>query len=331
MAAFTTRTLDQSLKRGNRRAALNQWWTTRPKYEINLGTTAISGTPIQIVSDGADLWVSNNLNEVARVRASDGKLLETWTTPTATSGVLVAMGRIFLTAPLSDNGRLYMIDPSQPPGTVTTVADTLGKGARAITFDGARIWTANTYFGAGQEGSISIITPGPTLPWAVTNITTHFDGPIGILFDGTNIWVVDTGFNTLFKLDSNGNVLQQVSISGPGGANFPAFDGTNIWVPHSVGATVGSITVVRAATAQVVATLTGNGLDEPTSIAFDGERMLVTNFEGDSVSLWKAADLTPIGTFPTSSLGTLTNPLSACSDGLNFWITLVGTNEIARF
>src|SRR5688572_31852897 len=28
MAAFTTRTLDQSLKRGSRRAALDQFWTT---------------------------------------------------------------------------------------------------------------------------------------------------------------------------------------------------------------------------------------------------------------------------------------------------------------
>src|ERR1700741_3147150 len=27
MAAFITRTMDQSLKRGSRRAALNQWWT----------------------------------------------------------------------------------------------------------------------------------------------------------------------------------------------------------------------------------------------------------------------------------------------------------------
>jgi hypothetical protein len=29
MAAFTTRTLDQSLRRGSQRAALGQWWTSR--------------------------------------------------------------------------------------------------------------------------------------------------------------------------------------------------------------------------------------------------------------------------------------------------------------
>src|SRR3977135_2786033 len=42
MAAFVTRTLDQSLKRGNKRASLQQFWTTTPNYlpaEGGLGTT----------------------------------------------------------------------------------------------------------------------------------------------------------------------------------------------------------------------------------------------------------------------------------------------------
>jgi hypothetical protein len=75
MAAFTTRTLDQSLKRGNRRAALNQWWTTKPCYSFNLGTTLIGArsSPNLIKSDGADLWVANEANFISRVRASDGK------------------------------------------------------------------------------------------------------------------------------------------------------------------------------------------------------------------------------------------------------------------
>jgi hypothetical protein len=78
----------------------------------------------------------------------------------------------------------------------------------------------------------------------------------------------------------------------------------------------------------VLATLTGNGLDDPFTAAFDGERILVTNISGNSVSLWKAADLTPLGTFPT---GAGTGPFGACSDGLNFWITLSITDKLARF
>jgi hypothetical protein len=78
----------------------------------------------------------------------------------------------------------------------------------------------------------------------------------------------------------------------------------------------------------VLATLTDNGLAGPTTAAFDGERILVTNLFGHSVSLWKATDLTPLGNFPT---GAGTGPLGACSDGLNFWLTLAGTDKLARF
>ena len=114
---------------------------------------------------------------------------------------------------------------------------------------------------------------------------------------------------------------------------FPVFDGTNIWVPNRAS---NSVTVVRVkssdgnplAQAFVVATLTGNGLNEPYSAAFDGQRVLVTNFSGDSVSLWKATDLAPLGSF-TAPSGS--SPFGACSDGINFWITLSGTDKLARF
>src|SRR6266850_1875848 len=78
MAAFVTRTLDQSLKRGNRRAALQQWWT--PTDAGALQTVHISA-PNDITCDGADLWVPTYAvsGTVSRVRASDGKLLGTWT------------------------------------------------------------------------------------------------------------------------------------------------------------------------------------------------------------------------------------------------------------
>ena len=72
----------------------------------------------------------------------------------------------------------------------------------------------------------------------------------------------------------------------------------------------------------------GNGLSSPREAVFDGERILVTNLTGGSVSLWKASDLTPIGTFPT---GTGTQTYGACSDGVNFWITLRSTDRLARF
>jgi hypothetical protein len=299
----------------SRRAILDQFWT--PRNDTVLGSTTVGSEPLLVRSDGADLWVANiNSNSVSRVRASDGKLLETWTGATSAYAVLVAMGRVFVTGGPIGQGQLYRIDPSQAAGPVATVASNLGASPSGIAFDGARIWTAN------QSGSVSIVTPGATLPWSVTTVT-GFAGLVGILYDGANIWVTDFGAGTLLRLDGSGAIQQTVAVG-----TFPAspiFDGTDIWVPNSGS---GSVSVVRASSGTVVATLTGNGLNGPRAAAFDGQRVLITNPGGNSVSLWRAADLTPLGSVAT---GASTFPLGACSDGVNFWITLNGANKLARF
>jgi len=325
MAAFITRTLDQSLKRGSRRAALDQYWT--PTDSTGLGLTTVGDLPLLVASDGADLWVANaSSNSVSRVRASDGKKQDPdWTGATAAAGVLVAKGLIFVTGQ-TNPGKLYQINPSQPAGAVTPLTNSLGAAPAGIAFDGARVWTANF----GPPGSVSIVTL--TNPVSVTTVTTGFSEPVGILYDGANIWVTDAGDNTLKKLDSNGNVLQPPGVTVGGRPEFPVFDGTNIWVPSELSNTV---TVVRAASGAVLATLSGNGLDVPAAAAFDGQRILVTN-QGGGVSLWKAADLTPLSLPSGISMGTGTNPFGACSDGLNFWVTLKDPDptipgKLARF
>jgi hypothetical protein len=317
MAAFLSRTVDRVLKRGSRRAALDQFWTTQ--NDTVLGLTTVGSSPGLLKSDGADIWVGNTGATVSRVRGSDGKLLETWTGAANASGVLVAMGRILVTG-LTSPGNLYSIDPSQAAGGVTTAASNLGNNTQSIAFDGARVWTANQ----GAPGSVSIVTPGATIPWSVTTVTTGFSVPIGALYDGTNVWITDFAAGTLLKLDSAGAILQTVTVET--NPVIPVFDGTNIWVPNNGS---NSVSVVRASSGAVLQTLTVNGLSGPVAAAFDGERVLVTNKIGNSVSLWKAADLTPLGSFAT---GSSTSPTGACSDGVNFWITLQGgANKLARF
>jgi DNA-binding beta-propeller fold protein YncE len=314
MAAFVTRTMDQSVKRSSRRAALDQFWTIQG--EGYLGLTNIGESPRLVKSDGADLWVANSESgTVSRVRASDGKLLGSWTGATSAYGVLIAMGKVFITGD-SNPASLYQIDPTQPPGAVTTLTSGLGAYPHGIAFDGQRIWTAN--FG----GSVSIVTLNPL---AVTSVTTGLVLPEGILYDGANIWVTDAADNTLKKLDSSGNIL--LSISAGQFPRHPAFDGTNIWVPNTFSDTMSVVRATGAFAGTVIATLSGNGLGQPFQAAFDGERILVTN-NLNSVSLWKASDLAPIGTFPA---GNGTSPFGACSDGLNFWITFRVTDKLARF
>lgn len=105
-------------------------------------------------------------------------------------------------------------------------------------------------------------------------------------------------------------------------------DGANIWVPNGMDS---SITVVSASSGAIVATIpadASNKLSGPVQTAFDGERVLVTNFNSDSVTLYRAADLSFIANV---SLGTSSHPFGACSDGINFWVVLNGTHHLVRF
>jgi hypothetical protein len=325
MAAFLSRTVDGVLKRGSRRAALRQFWDVQNAQNLLL-TVTLGAAPSMVEFDGADLWVSLLGGKVGRVRASDGKLLETWTgVNDKPNGIALAMGRVFIATAGQSNGltgRLMQIDPAEVAGAATTVATNLPQFAFGLAFDGGRFWTTNL------DGTVSIVTPGATVPWTVTTTAGGYQIPNGILYDGSNVWITDLLPGTLLKLNASGGVLQTVTVGD--GPNLPVFDGSNIWVPNQgSGPASASVSVVRASSGAVLATLTGNGLTFPVQAAFDGQRILVTNQSLDAgVSLWKAADLTPLGTFPmpASSL-----PFGACGDGVNFWITLASAARLARF
>jgi hypothetical protein len=335
MAAFVTRTLGQGLRRGNLRAALGQWWV--PTVNDTRGETAVVGQPMDVKSDGADLWVvCRNPGSVNRVRSSDGKLLGTWTGAFLAERVLIARSMVFVTG---NGGSLFGIDPTQPAGPVTELSSSLGGGPSGIAFDGTRIWTANKGT-PSLPGSISIITATASPPWTTMNITTGFANPFGILYDGSNIWVTDGGDFTIKKLDSSGGVIQSIDLGGAIFPGHPVFDGTNIWVPTPIFESP-SVIVVRTKDSIgnplppppapnapfILATLTGNGLNLPLEAVFDGERILVASLN-DRLSIWRAQDLSPLG-FRSTLSGD--QPVAACSDGVNFWVALFNANRLKRF
>ena len=314
-AVFTTKALNQALARGSRRAALGQWWSAAAA--TSLTSTGIGEGPGLPQADGADVWVPDSgvTGSVRRVRQSDGRLLETWTNAGSAYGALVAMGRVFVSG-YQNPGRLYMLDPSQPAGDVTTVAMNLGGDPGQLAFDGSRIWSANA------TGSVSIVTPGSAPPWPVTTVSTGFVAPAGILFDGQSVWVTDLGLGSLLRLNSSGAIVQTIPIGLK--LFFPAFDGQNLWIPDAEGPTV---TVVQASSGTIVKVLSGNGLASPISVAFDGERVLVV---GNSLSLWRAADLSPLGSIDVSSKAQ-GQIVGVCSDGASFWVSVLASMELLRF
>jgi hypothetical protein len=316
MTTFLQRSLDQGLARTSRRAALNQWWV--PQTTEAMQTISLSGSPIYCAADGEFIWTST-LSQVIQVQANNGAVLGTWTGALGSLGIAVAAGKVYAVAEQSP-GKLYLIDPTLAPTAVAVAASNLGAFPLGIAFDGTNLWSAN------NSGSVSIITLQASTPYPVNTVSTGFTHPYGILYDGAHIWVTDFAAGQLFKLDPTGAILQTVAVGG--GPTFPVFDGSNIWVPNEIG---NSITVVQASTGNVVATISAdasNQLNAPIAAGFDGERIMVANNNNNTVTLFKAADLSFIANVTT---GTSTTPQFACSDGVNFWVPLLGTHNLLRF
>jgi DNA-binding beta-propeller fold protein YncE len=316
MTTFLQRSLDQALTRSNWRAAAEQWWTP---VSDTTQYVYVAAAPALCKPDRDSIWVVAG-STVVRVDASTGTVLGTWTGASNAQGVLVAGGHVFVTG-FTSPGVIYVIDPTLPPGPVTTLSTTgavMGSFSRGIAFDGANIWTANA------DGSISIIELVIGGTSTVSTISGGFTHPFGMVYDGSNMWTTDLGANKLLKLDGSGNIVQTVSTGA--GPAFPVFDGANIWVPNSGDSTV---SVVQASTGAIVASIASDGsnrLSQPATAAFDGARILVTNQFGESVTLFKAVDLSLIGAI--LALGP--TPYGACSDGLNFWVTFNGFDFIGR-
>ena len=317
-AVFIAKGLNQSLARSSRRAALGQWWSN-DAADLLAVTPPVGVGPVAVRSDGADLWIAALDGTVTRVRGSDGKVLDTWTGAIGAMRVLVAMGRVFILgvpAPGSA-GKLYVIDPTQPGGPLTSVAD-LGLNPADIAFDGSRIWAVNQMTDSG-DGTLSLVEPGT---WNVTTAGGMFISPRSLVFDGSSMWMGQA--HELSKLDDQGTVVQSVPMEG---GSYPAFDGENIWVPARIGGLVGEVFVVRASTGDIVKELTLDGQDSsPYEVAFDGQRILMTDGVALRIVLWNAADLSALGQFTMPAPG-----FGVCSDGHSFWIALRDANKVMRF
>src|ERR1041384_2334165 len=319
MSAFITRTMDQSLKRGSKRAAMEAWWT--PGDSGVLKSVPLGNTPRDISFDGEDLWSANfSGNSVTRFRASEGRVMQTWPAATGAIAVVVAAGKIFIAGNLGPGtaGKIYSINPeATSSGPVTVFESDIGFAPLAITFDGVNLWTANA---SGSISKVNVVN-------GIDSTFSGFSSANDILWDGVNLWVADGGDHTLKRVDpSNGTGLE--SFSGFTEANKLVLDGTNLWVSNF---NVNSVKVLRATgglRGTTLATITGNGIDSPYGMAFDGERVMVCNWNTNSVSLFNAPDFSPIGTLST---GANSHPEAVRSDGVNFWIVRPPLNDMVRF
>lgn len=337
MAAFVTRTMDQSIKRSSRRAALGEWWINQSRV-VESDIPSGGENPQYLACDGMSVWVSNTTtNNVTRIDIKTGQIIANVVGIPQPEKIVIVSGNAYIPS-FQASGALYFSDITATGTTGPFVSRfNVGVNPVGVTYDGQNFWTANfgTGPGSGAVSRFGLITTSP-----LNTFTQGFSQPYGILFDGANLWVTDRGDTGLKRVDiSTGAVLQTIPLTGVVG--HPVFDGTNLWIPCSAIAQLGvpdKVFVVRGVgglTGTVLAQLTGNGLNGCQQAAFDGERIMVANTAGQSVCLWKASDLSPIASVNLSLLDTSFNPRGVCSDGVTFFIGLrnqnSGTNYICRF
>jgi hypothetical protein len=191
MAAFVTRTLDQSLKRGSRRAALGQWWTT-DEFRYALEPDTGGQNPQYLACDGLTVWCSNTTtNSVSRTDIRTGLRILLITDIPQPEKIVIVSGVVFI-ASFQSPGKIYgfYLSSTGDFGAVSPLT-TVGNNPVGITCDGRNLWTANVGTGPGT-GSISRANM-QTLPLTTTTFTVGFSQPLGILFEGANLWVTDAG------------------------------------------------------------------------------------------------------------------------------------------
>jgi len=262
MAAFITRTMDQSLKRGSRRAALGQYWT--PQDGDSVGLTTVGTNPGGVQSDGADLWVANfGGPSVSRVRASSGQVLQTYTANlTGPVDTLIARGKVYVLG----STKLCEIDPSLPPSATnpSLVASGLvspsGSVAAYLAFDGASIWVTdsgdNSLKKLDAHGSVIL-----TVPLGAAGLGQP-------VFDGTNIWVPAQGGNKLVVVRAaTGAILTTLSGNGLNAPFAAAFDGERILVTNASG---NSVSLWKAADLSPLGSFSMGASSSPRGACSDG-------------------------------------------------------------
>lgn len=319
MTTFLQRSVDQTLRRSNRRTALGQLWTTTVPGQLQLVSLPGTGPATFCKSDGERVWVTNG-PLYHRIQASTGTLLDSYDVSSPPDyhadnlGPILALnGSVLVADYVNGVARLASMHwESDAGGSAATIVS--GLRPNTITFDGARVWTANH-----QDNSVAIST-NVLFATSTASIVTGFVAPIDIFFDGENIWLTEGApANRLRRLNPNGSVAQTIPMAAV--PSYMAFDGANLWVPNFGS---NSITVVQVNSGAIVATIPGNAsnaLNAPLQAAFDGERILVTNTGNNTVTIFRAADLSLIANVVMPFGAT---PFGACSDGINFWVTTRG-------
>ncbi len=236
-----------------------------------ISTTQLAGTPIEMTSDGRNVWVSNYTSSSVSVVGENGIVLKTIPLPGAAPEGIMFDGRYIWTA----NNGAGANSVTKIDATTMTIVNTysVGLAPDGVAFDGTNVWVTNSL-----DNNVWKIdrNSGAHLASYPTGIF-----PLSILFDGTNMWIGNgTGVDLGERVPDSGSLSK---IRASDGANLGVFgvgnhvrglvyDGTSIWTCNSDDNTVSRI---RTAGLALLSTYpTGKA---PRAMAFDGTSVWIAN------------------------------------------------------
>ena len=163
-------------------------------------------------------------------------------------------------------------------------------------------------------------TPVATGTVRSTITPPNVSGNSDLAFDGTNLWLSYPGSDTIFELDTAGNVLSSFGTPGPSPAGL-TFDGTNLWLVDRSDDEIYEVDTSGNLLSQFDTALFGSG--SPRGLTWDG------------TSLWLADDndqliyeLDTAGNVLSSFASPDTGAAGITFDGTDFWHADTDTNDM---
>jgi YVTN family beta-propeller protein len=213
-----------------------------------------------------NIWSGGFSNDVVKVNASTGTIVNSYTVGTAGS---IPYGMVF-------DGQYIWVANYNSPSSVSSVLATTGAVAtyplptcslaQGMAFDGSHIWVSCF----GSHSVLELSTTGNVI---ATVQVGNF--PAGLAFDGTNIWVANSFDNTVSQINITTRAVLTVTANVTPWA--VAFDTKYIWVTSAASSNC-TVVKLQPSTAVLVgsypAPCSGDG------IAFDGGNIWIANTNG---------------------------------------------------
>lgn len=283
--------------------------TSPPLAQITLGVYNVGTDPLLLVSDGSNMWVSNNgSNTVSKVQQSTGTVLSTVAVGSHPEGVAFDGTNIWVA---NYGSNTVSVVNAATASVVATYAAGLYPGA--LAYDGSHIWVVSFGTNTLTELNKSSGTVVNTYTFGSANI-----GLGGVLFDGTNIWVTVGSTNTVEKILASTGAIEGAFNAGvsPGAMTF---DGTNLWI-----ANYGSnaLTKILASNGTLEGTVS---VSNPSGLTFDGTNLWVSNYQSSTLTEINASTGASLGTFQVGE-----GPVGVAFDGANIWVAVSVTDTLCK-